>query len=134
MKNDKMDAITFEVLRNAFNAICDEAGRKLERVAYTNTIHEGRDYSVAIVTRDIKMVTHGMPNCAPHLGTFESKIRALTQIWDPSEVKPGDVFLWNDPYAGGTHQNDMAYIRPVLTLLMKVWRWSFSGIQLCTRC
>ena len=113
MEKDQMGAITFEVLRNAFNAICDEAGRKLERVAYTNTIHEGRDYSVAIVTRDIKMVTHGMPNCAPHLGTFESKIGALIQIWDPSEMKPGDVYLWNDPYAGGTHQNDMAYIRPV---------------------
>lgn len=113
MKNNKMGAVTFEILRNSFNAICDEAGRKLERVAYTNTIHEGRDYSVAIVTRDIKMVVHGMPNCAPHLGTFESKIEALTQIWDPSEMKSGDVFLWNDPYTGGTHQNDMAYIRPI---------------------
>jgi N-methylhydantoinase B/oxoprolinase/acetone carboxylase alpha subunit len=79
----------------------------------SNTIHEGRDYSVAIVTREIKMVTHGMPNCAPHLGTFESKIKAVTQVWDPSEMKPGDVFLWNDPYTGGTHQNDMAYIRPI---------------------
>jgi len=113
MKKEQLDIVTFEVLRNSVNAICDEAGRKLERVAYTNTIHEGRDYSVAIVTKDIKMVTHGMPNCAPHLGTFESKVRALTHVWDPSEMKPGDVFLWNDPYTGGTHQNDMAYIRPV---------------------
>jgi N-methylhydantoinase B len=113
MKKEQLDIITFEVIRNSFNAICDEAGRKLERVAYTNTIHEGRDYSVAIVTGDVKMVTHGMPNCAPHLGTFESKINALTQVWDPSEMKAGDVFLWNDPYSGGTHQNDMAYIRPV---------------------
>lgn len=113
MKKEQLDAITFEILRNSFNAICDEASRKLERVAYTNTVHEGRDYSVAIVTKDIRMVTHGMPNCAPHLGTFESKIRALTQVWDPSEMKPGDVFLWNDPYTGGTHQNDMAYIRPI---------------------
>jgi len=113
MEKEQLDLITFEILRNSFNAICDEAGRKLERVAYTNTIHEGRDYSVAIVTKDIKMITHGMPNCAPHLGTFESKIRALTQVWDPSEMKPGDVFLWNDPYTGGTHQNDMAYIRPI---------------------
>jgi N-methylhydantoinase B len=113
MEKEKIDIITFEVLRNSFNAICDEAGRKLERVAYTNTIHEGRDYSVAIVTKDIKMVTHGMPNCAPHLGTFESKIKALTDVWNPSEMKPGDVFIFNDPYKGGTHQNDMAYIRPV---------------------
>jgi N-methylhydantoinase B len=113
MAKKQLDIITFEVLRNSFNAICDEAGRKLERVAYTNTIHEGRDYSVAIVTKDIRMVTHGMPNCAPHLGTFESKIEALTQVWEPSEMRPGDVFLFNDPYTGGTHQNDMAYIRPI---------------------
>jgi N-methylhydantoinase B len=113
MNRERLKVVTFEVLRNSFNAICDEAGRKLERVAYTNTIHEGRDYSVAIVTKDIRMVTHGMPNCAPHLGTFESKIKALVQVWNPDEMKPGDVFLWNDPYTGGTHQNDMAYIRPV---------------------
>ena len=100
MAKEGLDIITFEVLRNSFNAICDEAGRKLERVAYTNTIHEGRDYSVAIVTKDIKMVTHGMPNCAPHLGTFESKIEALTQVWEPSEMRPGDVFLFNDPKWG----------------------------------
>jgi N-methylhydantoinase B len=106
MAKKQLDIITFEVLRNSFNAICDEAGRKLERVAYTNTIHEGRDYSVAIVTKDIRMVTHGMPNCAPHLGTFESKIEALTQVWEPSEMRPGDVFLFNDPYTGGTHQNE----------------------------
>ena len=112
-RKGKLDIVTFEILRNSFNAICDEAGRKIERVAYTNTIHEGRDYSVAIVTREIKMITHGMPNCAPHLGTFESKIKALTQVWSPSEMSPGDVFLWNDPYTGGTHQNDMAYIRPI---------------------
>ena len=114
MGTEKLDIITFEVLRNSFNAICDEAGRKLERVAYTNTIHEGRDYSVAIVTRDLRMVSHGMPNCAPHLGTFESKIEALTHVWDPAEMKQGDVFLFNDPYTGGTHQNDMAYIRPIM--------------------
>ena len=113
MTGRKLDPITFEVLRNSFNAVVDEAGRKLERVAYTNTIHEGRDYSVAIVTKDVKMVTHGMPNCAPHLGTFESKISALLNVWDPSEMREGDVFLWNDPYTGGTHQNDMAYIRPI---------------------
>ena len=41
MKNEQLGAIKFEVLRNAFNAICDEAGRKLERVAYTNTISRG---------------------------------------------------------------------------------------------
>ena len=71
------------------------------------------------------MVTHGMPNCAPHLGTFESKIRALTQVWDPAEMKLGDVFLWNDPYTGGTHQNDMAYIRPVF-IGIELFAWAIN--------
>jgi len=105
------DPITFEVLRNAFKAICNEASALIERVSYAPTITEGHDYSVSILTPDGRLVSHGQRDQAPHMGTFEASIQHLVK--EVPEFKPGDVFIYNDPYTGGTHQNDVKIIRPI---------------------
>ena len=61
------DPITFEVLRNAFKSICNEASALIERVSYAPTITEGHDYSVSILTPDGRLVSHGQRDQAPHL-------------------------------------------------------------------
>lgn len=106
-----IDPITFEVLKNAFRAICTEGSALLERVSYSPTISEGHDYSVALLTPDARLIAHGYKDQAPHLGTFEETLKAaLSQV---DRWSPGDVYLYNDPYTGGTHTNDVKLIRPV---------------------
>ena len=105
------DPITFEVLRNAFRSICNEASALIERVSYAPTITEGHDYSVSILTPDARLVSHGQRDQAPHMGTFESSVRTLVE--EVSGFAPGDGFIYNDPYTGGTHQNDVKIIRPI---------------------
>jgi N-methylhydantoinase B len=107
----RLDPITFEVLRNAFKAICNEASALIERVSYAPTITEGHDYSVSILTPDGRLVSHGQRDQAPHMGTFESSIQHLVR--EVPEFRPGDVFIYNDPYTGGTHQNDVKIMRPI---------------------
>lgn len=105
------DPITFEVLRNAFKSICNEASALIERVSYAPTITEGHDYSVSILTPDGRLVSHGQRDQAPHMGTFESSVQNLVR--EVTEFAPGDAFIYNDPYTGGTHQNDVKIIRPI---------------------
>ena len=105
------DPITFEVLRNAFRSICNEASALIERVSYAPTITEGHDYSVSILTPDGRLVSHGQRDQAPHMGTFESSVQNLVK--EVTEFAPGDAFIYNDPYTGGTHQNDVKIIRPI---------------------
>jgi N-methylhydantoinase B len=107
----RLDPITFEVLRNAFKSICNEASALIERVSYAPTITEGHDYSVSVLTPDGRLVSHGQRDQAPHMGTFESSIQHLVSVVD--DFSPGDVFIYNDPYTGGTHQNDVKIMRPV---------------------
>jgi N-methylhydantoinase B len=107
----RLDPITFEVLRNAFKSICNEASALIERVSYAPTITEGHDYSVSILTADGRLVSHGQRDQAPHMGTFESSIKQLIRVVD--EFAPGDAFIYNDPYTGGTHQNDVKIMRPI---------------------
>ena len=107
----RLDPITFEVLRNGFKSICNEASALIERVSYAPTITEGHDYSVSILTSDGRLVSHGQRDQAPHMGTFESSIQHLVR--EVPEFRPGDVFIYNDPYTGGTHQNDVKIMRPI---------------------
>jgi len=87
------DPITFEVLRNAFKAICNEASALIERVSYAPTITEGHDYSVSILTPDGRLVSHGQKDQAAHLGTFEDSLRAVIEFFPAP--RPGDVHVLN---------------------------------------
>jgi N-methylhydantoinase B len=108
----KLDPVTFEILRNGYWAICTEANEMLRNVAYSPTISEGRDSSVSLVTSDGRLVSHGRTDMCPHMGTFEEGTKALIKEWD-GRFEKGDVFIHNDPYTGGTHQNDVKIIRPL---------------------
>jgi N-methylhydantoinase B len=107
----RLDPITFEVLRNAFKSICNEASALIERVSYAPTITEGHDYSVSVLTTEGRLISHGQRDQAPHMGTFESSVQTLIRQVD--EFRPGDAFIYNDPYTGGTHQNDVKIMRPI---------------------
>ncbi len=107
----KVDPITAEVLNSAFRAICDESSTLLAKGAYAATISEGHDHSGSLLTREGNLVAHGRRDQAAHLGTFEESIR--TTIAQAGGFREGDVFVFNDPYSGGTHQPDVKVIRPV---------------------
>ncbi len=106
-----MNPVTFEVLRNGFRAMCTEGSSMLERVAYGPVITEGHDYSVSLLSSDGRLVAHGTRDITPHMGTFESSVKCLLE--DIEDIKPGDVYIMNDPYRGGTHTLDVRLIRPI---------------------
>jgi N-methylhydantoinase B len=105
------DPITMEVLRHGFRGVCNEASALLARVAYAATITEGHDYSGSLLTGDGRLVAHGMTDQAAHLGTFESSLAKVIECF-PAPSR-GDVFVFNDPYDGGSHQPDVKIIRPI---------------------
>ncbi|MHB8688326.1 MAG: hydantoinase B/oxoprolinase family protein [Candidatus Dormibacteria bacterium] len=108
----RLDPVTFQVLRNAFRAICSEGSAMVERVAYHPTITEGHDYSVALLTADGRMIGNGHRDQTPHFGSFEFSVRAV--IEDFPTFRSGDVFIVNDPHRCGTHPQDVRIIRPIL--------------------
>lgn len=107
----RLDPVTFEVLRNALRSMCDEASELIARLAYAPTISEGHDHSCALLTADGRLVAHGTRDQAPHIGSFEPSVRVVMD-W-VKEFEPGDVYVFNDPYSGGTHVNDVKLIRPI---------------------
>jgi N-methylhydantoinase B len=105
------DPITIDVLRYAFRAICNESSALLARVAYAPTITEGHDYSGSLLTADGRLIAHGQKDQAAHLGTFEASVLTVRRAFP--NPRPGDVYIFNDPYDGGTHTPDIKIVRPI---------------------
>jgi len=107
-----LDAFRIEILSNALNAITEEIQLTLLRSAYSQVVKEAQDASCAIFTAEGRMVAQ--PVVVPgHLGSMRFMLQAVLQEFPAETLKPGDVFMNNDPYRGGSHLPDISVFRPV---------------------
>jgi N-methylhydantoinase B len=107
-----LDPITFEVVKNALDSIADQMALVLMRSAYSPIVRDSLDYSTAICDWQGRMVAQGLTT-ALHLGSFPFALRNLVAR-EQGRMRPGDVFLFNDPYgSGGMHLPDFYVIKPI---------------------
>lgn len=105
------DLITVQVIGNALYTAAEQMGATLIRTAYSPNISERTDCSTAIFDSSGAVVAQA-PRIPLHLGSMLGLIERLRQSQD--DVRPGDMFIGNDPYAaGGTHLPDITVVAPV---------------------
>lgn len=108
-----IDPITLEVLREAFVSIVREMRVTLVRTAYSSILYEGEDFSCVLMDGDAQIVSMSKGQDHPlHIVPIGWSMRAVRDKFG-DDIHPGDVFLHNDPYTGGTHLNDVAMILPL---------------------
>ena len=106
-----LDPVTLEVLKNAFITIVDEMAEQILRTCHSFVIY-ARDFSSALCDRDGNTVMQGSQDIAVHVGTLHFTAKAVIEAFK-DDMHPGDVFIVNDPYLGGTHFNDVRVVRPI---------------------
>ena len=106
-----LDPVTFEVLKNAFINSVDQMGEQILRTCHSFVIY-ARDFSSALCDASGDTIMQGNQDIAVHVGTLHYTAKAVIEEF-AGDIHPGDVFLINDPYAGGTHFNDARVIRPI---------------------
>lgn len=106
--NEELDAVELEILRNQLESVAEEMGRVLVSGAYSPNITERRDCSTALFDADGRLVAQA-EHVPVHLGAMP---RAVDAVLDHGP-DPGDVFVLNDPFAGGTHLPDVTLVSPV---------------------
>jgi N-methylhydantoinase B len=107
-----LDPITFEVIKNALASAADEMALIIMRSAYSPVVRDSMDYSTALCDRHGQVVAQGL-TLAVQLGSFPDCMRILVRD-HAANARPGDVFLFNDPYgAGGQHLPDIYVIKPL---------------------
>ncbi|MGH8945349.1 MAG: hydantoinase B/oxoprolinase family protein [Acidimicrobiia bacterium] len=104
-----IDPITLEVARHRFSAVAAEMGMVLRRTALSPNIKERADCSAAIFTGDGEMLAQA-EHIPVHLGSMPASVAACLAAFDP---EPGAQYAVNNPFAGGTHLNDLTLVAPV---------------------
>ncbi len=103
-----MDPVTLQVMASALRGIAEEMDAALVRSAYSPNIKERRDRSTALFDSDGRMVIQST-SIPVHLGAMPEAVAAVIER-DP---RPGDRWLLNDPYRGGTHLPDLTMVSPL---------------------
>lgn len=108
----RVDPVTKEVLRHAFVAAADEMKINLMRTAYNPIIYEVLDFSCGVFDSRCRMIAQadGLPI---FLGNLAAAVQEVVNDIGADKLRPGDIYLFNDPYAQGNHLNDLTTIQPV---------------------
>ena len=108
----RIDPITLEVIQSALGTIADELALVIMRSAYSNIVRDSMDYSTALCDREGKVIAQGL-TLAVQLGSFPDCMRVIMRD-HAAGARPGDVFIFNDPYgSGGQHLPDLYVIKPL---------------------
>ena len=107
----KVDPVMLEVFNNLFMSIADQMGATLANTAYSVNIKERYDFSCAIFDKNGDLVANA-PHVPVHLGSMSESVRVILRQ-NKDHIKPGDVFMMNNPFNGGTHLPYVTVITPV---------------------
>ncbi len=104
------DPVMLEVFNNLFMSIAEQMGVTLQNTAYSVNIKERLDFSCAVFDADGQLIANA-PHMPVHLGSMDRSVEAI--IAQNPEMQPGDVYVLNAPYNGGTHLPDITVVTPV---------------------
>ncbi len=105
------DPVMLEVFNNLFMSIAEQMGATLANTAYSVNIKERLDFSCAIFAPDGSLVANA-PHVPVHLGSMGASIKTVIKE-NQGRMKPGDAYVINAPYNGGTHLPDVTVVNPV---------------------
>ncbi|MEW6491192.1 MAG: hydantoinase B/oxoprolinase family protein [Cyanobacteriota bacterium] len=107
----EVDPVLLEIFNNLFRSIAEQMGITLQNTSSSVNIKERLDFSCAIFDQQGQLVANA-PHIPVHLGSMSESVGSLIEAHGGT-LKPGDVYLLNNPYNGGTHLPDITVITPV---------------------
>ncbi len=105
------DPVLLEVFNHLFMNIAEQMGLQLQNTAYSVNIKERLDFSCALFDAEGNLIANA-PHMPVHLGSMSESIKTVIAR-NAGRMKPGDVYVLNDPYHGGTHLPDVTVVTPV---------------------
>lgn len=116
-----MDPASLEVLLSRLAGIAQQMGVVLRRAAFSPNIKERADCSSAIFAPEGELLAQA-EHIPVHLGSMPASVAAVLARFGDS-CRPGDQFIVNDPFAGGTHLNDVTLVAPCFSDRQQLLGW-----------
>ena len=121
-----LDAITLSVIEAGLQQVCDEMDLAFSRSAFSPVIAEANDRSDGIyAAQDGSLIAQGLGGLPVFVGVMQYSTKTLIEMIRDGRClppEPGDVYIVNDPYLGGTHLMDVRFARPVWRA-GRIWCW-----------
>jgi 5-oxoprolinase (ATP-hydrolysing) len=105
------DPVRLEIFNNLFMSIAEQMGYRLQSTAHSVNVKERLDFSCAIFDIEGNLIVNA-PHMPVHLGSMGDSVKQVVRDRSGT-MKPGDTYVLNDPYHGGTHLPDITVITPV---------------------
>lgn len=110
---NEFDPFTLEIIREGLVAIGDEMFVTMQRTSMSTIIYEVLDYAVGLTDAQGRLITQGN-GVTLFLGTLDFGVRSVLEKHGAENLKPGDIYITNDPYSGGgTHLSDVSILAPI---------------------
>src|SRR2546428_6280586 len=107
----QVDPVMLEIFNNLYMSIAEQMGLRLQNTAYSVNIKERLDFSCALFDAEGNLIANA-PHMPVHLGSMGESVKTVIRL-NAGEMKPGNVYVLNAPYNGGTHLPDVTVITPV---------------------
>jgi 5-oxoprolinase (ATP-hydrolysing) len=109
----RVDPVMLEIFNNLYMSIAEQMGLRLQNTAYSVNIKERLDFSCALFDAEGRLIANA-PHMPVHLGSMGESIKTVIRL-NAGKMKPGNVYVLNAPYNGGTHLPDVTVITPVFS-------------------
>jgi 5-oxoprolinase (ATP-hydrolysing) len=106
-----VDPVMLEIFNNLFMSVAEQMGARLRATAHSVNIKERLDFSCAVFDAEGGLIANA-PHMPVHLGSMGESIK-IVATRNAGRIRPGDVYVLNDPYHGGTHLPDVTVVTPV---------------------
>ena len=107
----KVDPITVEVIQGSFITTVRNMRATLIRTTFAPILYDTRDLSCALLSPTGELVAMSEGDFSGHVFSLQLGLTPILEKFG-DEMQPGDVYMFNDPYTGGTHLNDIAFYKP----------------------
>ena len=120
---ERVDPITVSVIQHRLEAIVQEMGEAMLRTSYSQILNSSRDFSTALCDAEGRLVAQA-EHVPIHVGAIPWAVRSVQEFFG-DRVRPGDVYLLNDPYHGNNHLPDLTAFVPVFAQ-QRLLFWSIN--------
>ncbi len=110
LPDDTVDPVQLELFHHTFGSFAEQMGLTLQQTSVSTNVKERLDFSCAIFDPRGGLVVNA-PHIPVHLGAMSETVKCILR--DNPDMAPGDVYVTNDPYRGGSHLPDVTVVTPV---------------------
>lgn len=109
----QLDPVSLGIMWDRLNAVTNEITTALVRTSFSTIVRESYDLSVVLFDAKGRSISQGRLSAPGHSGTAANTVRYIAESFPVGEMRPGDLFITNDPWHGTGHVYDMNFVRPV---------------------